>query len=229
MKNKIIVIEGLDGSGKSTQTKLLLDRLKNEDKLNVNFIHFPIMNDNKEASNDIARFLRGEYNDISVDSLARLFATNRLDNIHLIEEYLDNGILLMDRYVNSNIAYQCARLENQIDIENLTNMIIQEEYVINMLPKPDLNIYLDVSLEFITKNLKDNNLRDSSDREYLNGKKDVNESSILYQTKVMSMYKKMIENSMLKSIKCYDEDNNNKMLDIKTINDILYNEIKYIL
>lgn len=185
---KFVVLEGLDGSGKSTQINLLRKYLEQQN-IPYKYLHFP-RTDAPVYGDLIARFLRGESGNIhSVDPylVALLYAGDRDDAKKIIKEWLLNGyFVLVDRYVNSNIAFQCAKMNSQTEKLKLEEWIIQLEYVHNNIPVPDLNIFLDVPFNFTRKQLI--NVRDGDDRMYLNGKKDIHEADLEFQKKVRNVY-----------------------------------------
>ena len=149
---KFLVIEGLDGSGKSTQIRLMRNYLE-ERKIKYEYLHFP-RTDSPVYGELIARFLRGELGDINTVNpylIALIYAGDRNDAKELIHEWLRNGyFVLLDRYVISNIAFQCAKLHDENDRIRLKEWILNFEYNYNKLPVPDLNIFLDVPFEFTT-------------------------------------------------------------------------------
>ncbi len=106
-----IVIEGLDGSGKSTQINMLKDYFAQKN-IPFDYLHFP-RTDAPVYGELIARFLRGEMGDIhQVDPylIALIYAGDRDTAKPMIRSWLDAGYLvLVDRYVISNIAFQCAK------------------------------------------------------------------------------------------------------------------------
>jgi dTMP kinase len=183
-----VVIEGLDGSGKSTQIKLLRDFLSQK-KINYKYLHFP-RTDAPVYGELIARFLRGDLGDIqSVDPylVALLYAGDRNDAGNLIRQWLDEGyFVLLDRYVNSNIAFQCAKLKDEGEQEKLKEWIIQLEYAIHEIPVPDLNIFLNVPFVFTEQQLLSE--RAGSERNYLNGKTDIHEADLDFQKRVREIY-----------------------------------------
>jgi dTMP kinase len=183
-----VVIEGLDGSGKSTQIKLLREYLVKQN-IKHKYLHFP-RTDTPVYGELIARFLRGESGDIkSVDPylVALLYAGDRNDAKTIIKEWLMEGyFVLVDRYVNSNIAFQCAKLNSESERLQLKNWIIQLEYHYNQLPVPDLNIFLDVPFNFTENQLLKE--RKGEDREYLNGRADIHEADLDFQKNVREVY-----------------------------------------
>jgi len=205
---KLIVIEGLDGAGKSTQISLLKEWFA-ERKLQCRYIHFP-RTDTPYFGELIARFLRGEFGDIShVDPylVAMLYAGDRKDAAPMIEAWLgEKYFVILDRYTYSNIAYQCAKLRSTEEESKLRNWILKLEFDHFSIPKPDINIFLDVPFRFTEEKLK--NQRQGDDRGYLLGNRDIHESSLEFQKTVRDVYIEVAaEDSYLQVIKCYNADN----------------------
>jgi len=185
---KLIVIEGLDGSGKSTQIKKLRDYFAAA-KLGHEFIHFP-RTESPFFGELISRFLRGEYgqvNEVDPYLVAMLYAGDRKDISDKIYRWLDEGkYVLLDRYVYSNIAYQCAKIRNKKERETLKEWIFRLEFTHFKIPVPAINIFLDVPFAFTASNLKSG--RSGFDREYLNGGNDIHEADLEFQKEVRQVY-----------------------------------------
>lgn len=186
----LVVLEGLDGAGKSTQVKKLRTYLESLSG-NLEYIHFPRY-DAPVYGGLISSFLRGDFgNNESVHPqlVALLFAEDRHGAAPAIRRHLDNGgTVLLDRYVYSNIAYQCAKLKDEANAEALRDWIFNTEYGEFGLPVPDLNIFLDVPIGFVESKLKSQ--RGGADREYLEGAQDIHEADIEFQIRVRDMYRK---------------------------------------
>ncbi len=184
----LIVLEGLDGAGKSTQINLLQKYFEEKGTV-VKYLHFPRF-DSPVYGDLIARFLRGDLGSIDQVNpylIALLFAGDRKDAGDMIIEWLKEGYcVILDRYLYSNIAFQCAKVINKEAAEDLRNWIFDVEYNKFAIPKPDLNLFLDVPLNFVDKKLRED--REGEDREYLKGKKDIHEANISFQSKVRDHY-----------------------------------------
>jgi dTMP kinase len=190
-KMRLFVIEGIDGAGKSTQIKLLRE-LFSKKGYKCEYLHFP-RTDTPYFGELIARFLRGEFgslNEVDPYLVAMLYAGDRKDASDIIRNWLTDGkIVLLDRYTYSNIAYQCAKLEEKSSQEELMRWILSLEFNHFGIPKPDLNIFLNVPFSFTEKKLL--NTRTGDDRTYLNGTRDIHEESLLFQKKVRDIYLKV--------------------------------------
>jgi dTMP kinase len=202
---KFIVIEGLDGSGKSTQIKLLREYLENE-RIAYNYLHFP-RTDTPVYGELIARFLRGEMGDIStVDPylIALIYAGDRNDAKEMIKKWIsEKSFVLVDRYVISNIAFQCAKLKKIEDQLKLKEWIMHLEYEHFRLPSPDMNIFLDVPFSFTSSQLSAE--RHGNDRDYLLGGKDIHEDDLDFQYKVREIYLSLKETDKhFNTINCAD-------------------------
>jgi len=201
-----IVIEGLDGSGKSTQLKLLRSYLE-ENKIDYEYLHFP-RTDSRIYGDLIARFLRGELGDINTVNpylIALIYAGDRNDAKEKINNWLkQKKLVIVDRYVYSNIAFQGAKLNNTDEIEKLSEWIKDLEYNYFKIPKPALNIFLNVPFDFTRKNLT--LARSGDDRDYLNGKEDIHEKDINFQNRVRNVYLHEVKkDSHLKIIDCVNQ------------------------
>ena len=185
---RLFVIEGVDGAGKSTQIKLLRDFFS-EKGYRCEYLHFP-RTEAPYFGELIARFLRGEFGTLSeVDPylVAMLYAGDRKDASEMIRSWLNEGkIVLLDRYTYSNIAYQCAKLKEIPEQESLMQWILTLEFTHFSIPRPDLNIFLDVPFAFTEKKLS--GTRTGEDRTYLNGSRDIHEESLDFQKKVRDVY-----------------------------------------
>ena len=224
MQGKIIVIEGLDGAGKSTQIELLKSKLETMG-IDYQYIHFPMLNKGIYGEL-IAEFLRGEYGaieEVHPKLVAVLFANDRKEHIEKVNRWLREGyFVLMDRYVNSNIAFQCAKMADESEKEKLKQWILDFEFNYNQLPAPFLSFFLNVSLDSISRSLS--NVRNGSGREYLNGKQDIHEESLTLQKKVHEEYLKMLtEQRNFISVDCCDE--NNCLFSPEYINSMIFNNL----
>lgn len=216
-----IVLEGLDGAGKSTQIKMLR-RMYEEQGVESEYIHFPRF-DAPVYGELIGRFLRGELGSVDqVDPylVALLYAGDRLDAAPMIRRWLEEGkVVIADRYVYSNIGYQCAKIDDNEARKGLRNWILELEFGYNNLPRPDVSLFLDVPFAFTERKLTEQ--REGDDRNYLNGGKDIHESSLTLQQRVREVYLEAArECDDLRVVEC--GDTNGMMSSPETI----FNKIK---
>ena len=203
----LVVLEGLDGAGKSTQVKKLRTYLEGIFG-SLEYIHFPRY-DATVYGDLISRFLRGDFGSneaVHPQLVALLFAEDRHGAAPGMKKTLENGgHVLLDRYVYSNIAYQCAKLADANEAGRLRDWIFNTEYGNFELPKPDLNIFLDVPIDFVESKLK--NQRGGADRDYLEGAQDIHEADIEFQKRVRDIYRKQCElDPKFIRIDCSDEE-----------------------
>jgi dTMP kinase len=201
MLNKLIVLEGTDGSGKSTQVELVKKYL--EDKsLKYKFYHFPMYGHN-EFSDVIAKFLRGEFggiDDVDPYFVANIYAMDRFMFLPELKAAIEeNDVVLLDRYVFSNLAYQGAKLESN-ESELIKNWIYQFEFNFLKLPYPDLSLFFDVPMEVVSGRLE--NKREGNDREYLQGKQDIHEADLGFQSRVRDNYLSLVGAANYQIIQC---------------------------
>ena len=202
----LVVLEGLDGAGKSTQVKKLRTYLESLYG-SLEYVHFPRY-DAPVYGDLISRFLRGDFGSnesVHPQLVALLFAEDRHGAAPAMKETLEKGgVILLDRYVYSNIAYQCAKLKNDQEAEALRDWIFNTEYGDFALPKPDLNIFLDVPISFVESKLKAD--RAGDDRDYLAGGQDIHEADMEFQKRVRAIYQRQCElDPKFIRIDCSDE------------------------
>lgn len=183
-----IVLEGLDGAGKSTQIKRLQALFEAQGK-ECAYLHFPRF-DAPVYGELIARFLRGEFgaaHEVDPYLVALIYAGDRADAARMIRGWLAEGkVVILDRYVYSNVGYQCAKLAAGEEREKLLKWILELEYGYHGIPQPDLSIFLDVPFSFTERKLTEQ--REGDDRNYLQGGKDIHEESLTLQQRVREVY-----------------------------------------
>ena len=198
-----IVLEGLDGAGKSTQITKLREMFRAKG-VESEYLHFPRF-DAPVYGELIARFLRGDLG--SVESVnpylvALLYAGDRANAAAMIREWIAAGkVVIVDRYVYSNIGYQCAKIADGAERNTLREWILHTEFEEFGIPKPDLSLFLDVPFAFTERKLTE--VREGEDREYLQGGKDIHEASLDLQRRVREVYLESAAlNEDLKVVNC---------------------------
>ena len=202
-----IVLEGLDGAGKSTQIRKLRELFAARG-IESEYVHFPRF-DAPVYGELIARYLRGELGSVEqVDPyiVALLFAGDRADMAAQIRAWeADGKVVIVDRYVYSNIGYQCAKMPTEAGREQLKEWILRTEYEHFAIPRPDISLFLDVPFAFTAKSLTTE--RSGDDRNYLNGGTDIHEASLDLQQMVRRVYLEAAKSdTTLKVIDCNDAE-----------------------
>ncbi|MDO8603861.1 MAG: deoxynucleoside kinase [bacterium] len=179
-KGKLIVIDGIDGSGKATQVALLAKRLKKE-KIKVQTIDFPRYQDNFFGAL-IGEYLSGKYGDFTaVDPRVAsvLYAGDRFETSSKIRKWLDAGyVVIADRYVSANQIHQGGKISDTKERKEFLKWLDTMEYSVFKLPRPDMVIYLDVPFEVSKEWLKSKVAQRK--KAYLKGRKDVAEENLRY-------------------------------------------------
>lgn len=201
------MLEGLDGAGKSTQITKLRDMFRAQG-VESEYLHFPRF-DAPIYGELIARFLRGDLG--SVESVnpylvALLYAGDRADAATTIRQWLGEGkVVIVDRYVYSNIGYQCAKIADSTERNRLREWILHTEFEEFDIPKPNLSLFLDVPFAFTERKLSE--VREGEDREYLQGGKDIHEASLDLQRRVREVYlESATMDDELKVVNCSTEE-----------------------
>ena len=148
-KGKLIVLEGIDGSGKSAQYRRLCARME-KDGIEYNHIVFPRYD--KESSALIRMYLGGEFgsrpSDVNAYAASTFYAVDRYAAYRTDwgKIYEQGGLILSDRYTTSNAVHQGSKLPDE-ELPAFFAWLSDLEYNKMGLPKPDLVLYLDVDVE----------------------------------------------------------------------------------
>lgn len=209
MAGKFIVIEGLDGSGKATQTEILKKAFASKGK-RVKKLTFPDYDNPSSAL--VKMYLDREFgenpDDVNAYAAAAFYTVDRIASYLKFwkEDYENGTVILADRYATSNIIYQMSKLpENQWD----SYIDFQEnfEYDKIKVPKPDMVIYLDVEPDVSQKLLSGRYSGDES-------KKDLHEKNVnfLLQCRKSALY--AVEKLGWKKISCTENGEMRSVEDI---------------
>ncbi|MEW6407812.1 MAG: dTMP kinase [Patescibacteria group bacterium] len=199
-KAKFIVIDGIDGSGKTTQWYLLAKKLRAE-KISYQMVNFPIYQ--SFFGKLIKRYLKGDFGDpIKTNSYfsALPYALDRF----FYKEKLDKALrtkkaVLVNRYMTSNLIYQGAKIKNLKEREKFFKWEEKLEYDLLNLPKPDLVIYLWVPPEISFR------LIAARQKKVKNKKRDRYEKNLAYQSEVAKISKNLAKKRKnWQMIKCYE-------------------------
>lgn len=218
MQGRLIVLEGIDGSGKSTQFKLLTDRLTQE---GVPFrrIVFPRYNESSSAL--LRSYLSGEFGsepqDVSAYAASTFFFVDRFASYKTDwgNFYNNGGLIISDRYTTSNAIHQGAKLpENELC--NYLDWLYDFEFRLMELPKPDIVLYMDIDLSTCLNQMKIRQERTGTAG-------DIHETNSDYLAACLSTGKTAAERLGWSKISCLE---NNSMRSVSDIHEDIYNMIK---
>lgn len=172
---KLIVIDGLDGSGKTTQFELI-QKILSDRGISVKAISFPEYD--KPSSTLVKMYLGGEFSknaeDVNAYASSSFYAVDRYASYKLYweKDYLDDKLILASRYVSSNAIHQMVKLPEE-EWEKYLQWLVDYEHVKMDIPKADKVIFLDMPIEISQKLLSQRYNGDEN-------KKDIHESNIEY-------------------------------------------------
>ena len=172
---KLIVIDGLDGSGKTTQFELI-QKILSDRGITVKAISFPEYD--KPSSTLVKMYLGGEFSknaeDVNAYASSSFYAVDRYASYKLYweKDYLDDKLILASRYVSSNAIHQMVKLPEE-EWEKYLEWLIDYEHIKMDIPKADKVIFLDMPIEISQKLLSQRYNGDEN-------KKDIHESNIEY-------------------------------------------------
>jgi len=175
---KLIVIEGLDGSGKSTQLELLYENLK---KLNIDCKTVSFPDYDNPSSTLVKMYLAGEFGkkpgDVNAFAASVFYAADRYASFKSVwgEYYNNGGTVIAGRYTTSNAVHQASKLPES-EWEAFLSWLYDFEYNKIQIPKPDKVIFLDMPVQVSQKLLSKRYQGDES-------KKDIHESDTEYLDK----------------------------------------------
>lgn len=202
MRGKLIVIDGIDGSGKTTQTRLLCDYVK---QAGMPFLTPKFPRYEKESSCFVRQMLQGGYEKlgpINPHVASMFYGLDRMDAALELREFLEKGqMIICDRYTSSNIGHQGGRIESQKERKAYYSWLDHFEYEQLHIPRPDAVMYLhvpvEISIQLIEQRLE-NGERQS---------KDIYERDIEHLQRAYQSYREAAELfPYWHSIECMDGD-----------------------
>lgn len=178
---KLIVIEGTDSSGKETQTRKLYENLK-ERGFNVKKITFP--NYESPACAPVKMYLAGEFGENAMEvnpyPASTMYAIDRYASFkkEWEEFYNNDGIIITDRYTQSNMIHQGSKIENKDEKKKYMDWLIDLEFEKMKIPKPDMVLFINMPFEFAQELMKNRANKITGDK-----KKDIHEKNPEYMKK----------------------------------------------
>lgn len=209
---KLIVIEGTDSSGKETQTKRLFEKLE-EKGLKVKKISFP--NYDSPACEPVKMYLSGAFGEdamkVNPYPVSTMYAIDRYASFKIDWEkfYNEDGIIVTDRYVTSNMVHQASKIKDLDEKKEYLNWLEDLEYEKMGIPRPDLVIFLNMPTEMAVKLMAERKNKITGEE-----KKDIHERDKEYLKESHANACKIANTYNWKEIKCSDGER------IKTIEEI---------
>ena len=209
MKGTLIVLEGIDGSGKETQASFLEKKLKEKGR-EVMHISFP---DYESPSSALVKmYLKGDFGknpeDVNPYAASLFYAVDRFASYRMKwkDFYQKGGIIIADRYTTSNMVHQMTKYEDKKARKDFLSWLEKTEYEELELPVPDLVILLDIPLR-VSENLVKERARQG-------GSMDIHEQHLDYLRKCHDAYQELVNLYGWKRIPCTEEGK------LRTIEDI---------
>jgi len=215
---KLIVIEGTDGSGKSTQFKLLTERVSAE---GIEFQKLVFPQYSEPSSALIRMYLGGEFgtkpSDVNAYAASAFYAVDRFASYKKVwgAWYENGGLVLSDRYTTSNAVHQASKEPEDKQLEYL-KWLYEFEYDKLGLPCPDLTIYLDVPTDFTEKMMR-------SREAATNTQADIHEKDLAYLATCRRMGRKAAEYYGWTVIDCVRDG---QMRSIEDIHEEIYRHVR---
>ncbi len=188
---RLFAIEGGDGSGKGTQSKLLAESLRNE---GYPVFHGSYPRYGEQSAVLVERYLRGEYGDsdkIAADLAAATFLLDRIAGANEIDAFFKEnptGIGILDRHVMSNLAHQAARIEDSQQRHAFYRDWKEREYETFGVPKPAKNFIL-----LVPADVAQENVDKKAARSYTTAKRDIHEADASHLDSTLRNYQELAE------------------------------------
>ena len=217
---KLIVIDGTDGSGKATQTRLLVYRLK-QLGYKVETLDFPQYNSKSAGMTE--NYLEGKYgeaDEVNPHVASIFFAIDRYDASFKIKNWLREGkIVILDRYVTSNMAHQGCKIESLLARKDFYSWLYRLEHNLFRIPEPDLTLVLHVEAE-IAQRLSQQRQRE----DWKNKTRDIHEEKLEHLRKAEQVYLEIAHTfSEIELIKCTQDK---KIYTPERISNLVWDKIK---
>jgi dTMP kinase len=213
---KFIVIDGTDGSGKATQTKLLVEKLQQKN-YPVKMIDFPQYG--QKSAGLVEDYLNGKFGqalEVGPYRASIFYACDRYAAAPQIKDWINQGnIVISNRYVSSNMGHQAGKIKDKTERDKFLDWLFDLEFNIFGIPKPDLNILL-----FLPPEIGQALVDKKGSRDYVGGqKRDIHEADLQHLLDAAQAYKYVAEKYNWATINCAPD---NTLLPIEDINEQLW-------
>ena len=219
-KGIFIVIEGTDGSGKTVQTRKLVENLKNSGK-DVETIEFPQYG--QKSAGLVEEYLNGKFGtaeEVGPYRASIFFACDRYDASFKIKKWLEQGkIVIANRYTSANMGHQAGKIKDKEERDKFLEWLENLEFNVFKIPKPDTTMLL-----FMPPQIGQELVDKKGHRDYVNGnKRDIHEADINHLKDAAEAYKYCAEKFNWLVIDCAP---NNELREIEDISKEVFGKIK---
>jgi dTMP kinase len=212
-KSVFIAIEGGDGSGKATQSALLVKYAEETLKKNVLKVSFPRYG--QPSAYYAGKYLDGAYgsaDNVPADLASLTYAFDRFAAKNEIQACLNqpNSMVIADRYVASNLAHQGTKFDSESDRHDYYARMMQTEYETLGVPRPDINIVLIMPVDLAQSNVDKKDIRSYTDK-----KRDIHESDPMHLERAKANYEELCKlyPTEFVAVQCIDSDGSMRSID----------------
>lgn len=224
MKGKLIVIEGIDGSGKSTQLALLAKLLKRRG-LKTRYIHIP--QHGRRSAAMVDDYLNGKYSKVDPRVASLFYAIDRFDAGFAIRRWLNEGyVVLCDRWVTANAGHQGGKIKSRPMRLKLFKWLQELEYEICKIPQPDLTLIMNMPAT-VAGGLIGKKKKSDANRSYLKSGRDVHEKDPIHLRNAEKAFLEVPR--IFKKVKIIDCAVKAKPLTIPEIGQKVWHEVKKVI
>jgi len=218
-KGKLIVICGTDGSGKGTQTKILVERLEKEN-VKVKMFDFPRYGE--KSAGMVEEYLNGKLgtaNEVGPYRGSIFYAIDRYAASFEMKKLMNEGYnIICNRYTSANKGHQAGKISDEKERDKYLDWENDLEYNIFEIPEEDMNIFLYVDPE-ISQKLVDN----KEQRSYTDKKRDIHEADLEHLKNAAKAYQYVAEKENWEIINCVK---NNQIITIEEIHELIWEKVK---
>ena len=219
---KLIVIEGTDGSGKATQTALMVERLASEG-YTVKVADFPRYG--KKSAALVEEYLNGKFggaSEVSPYQASIFYAVDRYAASFELRQWLKEGYMVIcNRYVSASMGHQAGKIKNKQERSKFIAWLEDLEYHIFNIPKPDMNILL-----YLPPELGQSLVDKKGHREYLGGAhRDIHESDLTHLKEAAAAFREVAEEKKWAIIECAP---GNQLKTKEDIHELIWEKVKKI-
>lgn len=223
-RGRFIVIDGIDGSGKATQAKYLVEELKLAG-FEVEQADFPQYG--TKSAGIIEEYLNGKYGKISPEAASIFYAIDRFDASFKIRQWLNEGkVVVSNRYVTANAGHQGGKIQDSHDRMKFFRWLNDLEYRIFNIPRPDLNLLLHVPAKVAQKLVDFKSKEQRAYADHANKKRDLHESDIKHMENAETVFLEIAKLfPATKLIECVEE---NRLLSPQEIHNKVWEMVRRI-